>query len=145
MSKRGLDWIRRHTTTEDLLDDGVENFSDLKTLESRSSEEPEPSPESLAVRRQTLERRRKEQQQFASEAYRLAFSRFGLFLGVLLVLSGAALLVFPVDMLVHHARIRYLPPVVEHVTQARSQLYGAALLIAGIALAGFSLYRPRRL
>ena len=32
MSKRSLTWLRQHTNVEDLLDDGVENNSDLQSF-----------------------------------------------------------------------------------------------------------------
>lgn len=51
---------------------------------------------------------------------------------------------FPADMRVHHTRMRRLPSVVEHVTPLRSRIYGASLLLGGVALIGFALYRPRR-
>ena len=138
-----ISWIRRHTTVEDLLDDGVENFSDLKASET-AAPEPEPDPALIAANQQFRDQARLEQEQAMREAYRSAFSDLGIFLGLLMTVSGSTLALFPVDTLVYHARVRYLRSVVEHVTPARSVLYGASLAISGIGLIGYALYRPCR-
>lgn len=77
-------------------------------------------------------------------AGRGAVSYSGLVLGVLMAVSGVGVVAFPADMRVHHTRMRRLPSVVEHVTPIRSRIYGASLLLGGVALIGFALYRPRR-
>jgi hypothetical protein len=145
MAKRDLNWLKRHTNVEDLLDDGVENLSHLAALDLQPESKPAPSPEFLAIRRRTVESNRIESERNDALAYRRAFDHFGLALGVVMALSGVALLAFPVDMIVHHARIKYLASVAEHVTPARSRIYGATLCLGGLALVGFSLHRPRRL
>ena len=139
-----LSWIRRQTTVEDLLDDGVENFSDLKASDTAVPEEPDPDPVLIATNQQFRDQARREREQAMREAYRSAFSGLGIFLGLLMTISGAALVLLPVDTLVYHARVRYLRSVVERVTPARSVFYGASLAISGIGIIGYALYHPRR-
>ena len=144
MGTRNLKWLRRNTNVEDLLDDGVENRSHLPRISS-VTDSTVPDSNSSTIRRRTIDANRREYEQHLEMTYRRAFSLFGLALGVLIALAGVALLAFPIDMLVLHTRIRYLPSVVEHVTPGTSRLYGSALLFGGLGLAWFSLYRPRRL
>jgi len=142
MSTR-LSWIRCQTTIEDLLDDGVENFSDLKGSDAESAPEDEPDAAVLAAKQQSRDIMRREA---AAENARhtSALSWTGTTLGLLIAASGTMLVVFPVEMRVEHPRTKYLPTVREHVTPARSRLYGAALVVAGMAVTAYSLYRPRK-
>lgn len=75
---------------------------------------------------------------------RVPVSYSGVFLGITLIICGAWLFLFPVDMLVEHHRLRYLPSVVEHVTPGTSQFYGVAGVILGLLVLAFSTYSPRR-
>jgi hypothetical protein len=141
MSIRDLNWIRRRTTVEDLLDDGIENASDLG---KPSSDARLPSdPAALRKRSETLARLRAEHAAELSTARRKSFSAFGVLLGLLIAVGGGALVLFPTDMRVEHSRIRYLPTVWEHVTPVRSRLYGSVGLAFGLSLVVYSLYRPR--
>ena len=141
MSIRDLNWIRRRTTAEDLLDDGIENASDLGKLPSDATLPPDPA--ALRKRSETLARVKAEHAAEFSAARRKSFSVFGVLLGLLIAAGGGALVVFPTDMRVEHSRIKYLPTVWEHVTPARSRLYGSVGLAFGLALVVYSLYRPR--
>jgi hypothetical protein len=142
MPIRDQNWLRRNTTVQDLLDDGVENFSDLDQL---PSQEPQAmvEPAVLQIRSDTIARVKAEEYAQERSARRRNFSLFGACLGMLIALSGGLLIAFPADMRVEHSRIKYLPSVTEDVTPARSRLYGAAALAFGTALLAYSLYRPR--
>jgi hypothetical protein len=141
MSQRDARWLRRRTTLRDLLDDGIENGSDLKSQDPYQPVTP-PDPAIRALRDETIAAIRREAQR--GRARRVGVSGLGLLLGSVLIASGTLLLLFPVDMAVHHARIRYLPSFIEHVDHARSRLYGVSLLLGGIGLGVFAAYRPRR-
>jgi hypothetical protein len=139
----GPAWIRRRTNVEDLLDDGVENGSDL-VAGLPEAEEPLTAEEEVALdkREQTLAAVRAEQAEVTATIRRRAFSPYGVAFGLLIAAGGAWLIANPVDMRVEHRRMRYLPTFREHVTPARSRFYGAAGLVSGLALIGYSLRRP---
>jgi hypothetical protein len=141
MTIRDLNWIRRRTTVEDLLDDGTENASDVGKSSSDATIPPDPA--ALRKRSETLARLRADHAAELRSARRKSFSAFGVLLGLLIAAGGSALVAFPTDMRVEHSRIRYLPTVWEHVTPARSRLYGSVGLAFGLALIVYSLYRPR--
>ena len=139
----GPDWIRRRTNVEDLLDDGVENGSDIRAG-LPEADAPPTHDEALAIgkRDRTLAAVRAEQAEIASKARRRALSPYGVALGLVIAAGGAWLIASPVDMRVVHARARRLPTFTEHVTPPRSRLYGAAGLISGLAVIVYSLRRP---
>ena len=141
MSIRDLNWIRRRTTVEDLLDDGIENTSDLGKVPLDASLPSDPA--ALRKRSETLARVKAEHAAELSTTRRKSLSVFGVLLGLLIAAGGCILVIFPADMRVEHSRIRYLPTVSEHVTPARSRLYGSAGLAFGLVLVVYSLYRPR--
>jgi hypothetical protein len=141
MSIRDLNWIRRRTTVEDLLDDGIENASDLGKAPVDAPLPPDPAV--LRKRSETLARVKAEHAAQLSATRRKSFSVFGVLLGLLIAAGGCALVIFPTDMQVEHSRIRYLPTVREHVTPARARLYGSVGLAFGLVLVVYSLYRPR--
>jgi hypothetical protein len=137
MTGRDLRWLRRRTTVDDLLDDGIENSSDLKNARLRDDSDQ-------AVATPASHRGRVARADFPAPSRRAPVSMFGLLLGAVFIAAGAILIVTPIDMLVKHVRIRYLPTTIEHVTPATSRMYGVALSAAGIAIFGFALYRGRR-
>jgi hypothetical protein len=141
MSIRDLNWTRRRTTVEDLLDDGIENASDLGKAPLDTARPPDP--EALQKRSETLAKVKAERAAQLSATRRKSFSVFGVLLGLLVATGGCLLVMFPTDMRVEHSRIRYLPTVWEHVTPARSRLYGSVGIAFGLALVVCSLYRPR--
>jgi hypothetical protein len=141
MSIRDLNWIRRRTTVEDLLDDGIENASDLGKLSSDTT--LPPASEAIHKRSETLARVKAERAAELGAARRTSFSAFGVLLGLLIAIGGCLLVMFPPDMRVEHSRIRYLSTVWEHVTPARSRLYGSVATAFGLVLVVYSLYRPR--
>jgi hypothetical protein len=141
MSIRDLNWIKRWTTVEDLLDDGIENASDLGKPPSDTPLSPDPEP--LHKRSETLAGVRAERAAELSATRRKSLSVFGVVLGLLIVASGCFLAMFQPDMRVEHSRIKYLPTVWEHVTPARARLYGSIGIAFGLVLIVYSVYRPR--
>jgi hypothetical protein len=137
-----LGWIRRRTNIADLLDDGIENGSDIGTLHADTGDEPAGAEEEAALRTrdETLAVVRAEQAAVEAATTRRR-SPYGLFLGVLIAAAGTWLIASPVDMRVLHAHSRYAS-FLEHVTPARSRLYGTAGLIGGLVLVGCALRRP---
>jgi len=122
MSKRGLAWLRQHTNVEDLLDDGIENNSDVSSF-APSGEDPDdpiaakpagtPLPAAQIVNARTA---------IAEPDFFVAA------IAVLVIGCGAALIIHPVDEIVYHANS------IEHVANGRSVLYG----VVGILLASLS-------
>jgi hypothetical protein len=139
----GPAWIRRRTNVADLLDDGVENGSDIVS-DLPEADEPPTAGEASALRRreETLAAVRAEQAAIAAAARHRAFNPCGVAFGLLIAIGGAWLIASPVDMRVEHRRMMYLPTSWEHVTPARSRFYGTAGLVSGLLLIGYSLRRP---
>ena len=138
-----LNWIRRRTTIEDLLDDGVENGS--AAIEPLTKLPADPSVD-LGIRQRradTLAKVRAEHSAQLRALQRRNFSVFGIVLGALIAVAGVVLVVFPVDMWVEHSRIKHLPTVWEHVTPARSRLYGSTAFIFGLVMVAYGAHRPR--
>jgi len=138
-----LSWIRRYTTVEDLLDDGVENFSDVKRAvgQAESDHEDAPvDPNTAAANQQNRERLRNDTK---ARPRRSTYSGIGLLLAIAMIAGGTLMLWFAPDMWVHHATVRYARPTVEHVTPMRARMYGASLLLGGVALGWFALVRRR--
>ncbi len=78
-------------------------------------------------------------------------SKLGLLLSVLLIFGGAFLIARPLDgTVVSHPNMvprgntqsRFATPT-EIATPARSRLYGFGLIVVGLGLGAFSVYRPR--
>jgi ferric-dicitrate binding protein FerR (iron transport regulator) len=148
MSKRDEVKIRQRTNLYDLLDDGIENNSDLEALR-KAREDAAAEPESPVDRAglddaspftaspSTTANVRKS----ASTAGRRHWA--GAVTGALSCAGGLWLLVAPATGLVFHDRIRYARPFVEQVSPLMSQVYGGVLLVAGIALLYFSLRQTR--
>lgn len=131
--------LRRNTTADDLLDDGVENGSDRKGYANNEGRTDIASDLAMAPKRE----RAKHADGAGHAASAGSISVLGLGLGAVMLAAGAVLLAWPADMLVEHVRIRYLPSVIEHVTAATSRMYGAALVAAGLAVLAFALRRFR--
>ena len=147
MGRRPLDWIRRNTTAADLLDDGVENGNDLKSLNESdgvdSVADDAPPREAMETRRRTLERNRLETAERARIQRRKSYSLFGLLFGAAMSVFGLVAMLHPAESDVLHARIKYLPSFVEHVSKGRSVFYGAVMFVFGAILCWYSLLRPR--
>ena len=135
--------LRLTTNVEDLLDDGIENNSDLVDGELLREPEGNPDPRALEIRAATIARNRAEEALALNQFRRKNLSYLGILLALVLAISGIALILRPMEIRVEHARMKYLPTVTEHVTAARSRLYGSVLLVAGIVLLAYSLQRPR--
>jgi len=139
MSNRDVRWLQRRTNIADLLDDGIENYSDLKPSASAAgaadaegtavAESPgaTPAPRSAASTPTTA-------------SPRPTVSWLGLLLGIGLVAAGVRLFLASIDLMVYHQRMKR-PSFVEHVTPQRSRIYGTAAAVVGL---GFWLYRPRQ-
>lgn len=146
MRHRPVDWIRRNTTVEDLLDDGIENASDLKTKPESGDMDflIEDAPhEAMEIRRKTLERDRLEAAEQARVQSGKSYSRFGFLFGAALSVFGLFAMLHPNESYVLHAHIKYLPSFVEHVSKERSVFYGAVIFVFGAVLCWYSLLRPR--
>jgi hypothetical protein len=126
-----------------LLDDGIENNSDLIGADFSRQPPEAQDPQASEIRDATIAKIRADEFIAINQFRRKSISYFGVFLGLVLAISGIALIASPTDMRVEHARMKYLPTVTEHVTPVRSWLYGSALLAVGIALLAYSLKRPR--
>jgi len=146
MDKRELSRKLRRSNVGDLIDDGIENGSDLKAS-ARIEESEQKAPEVSNIDLPTQSKRRpalpgKDRRPAAPE--RDPMSYLGLFLGACFLLPGVALFLFPREVSVYHDRLKHGPSVVEHVTTLVAQAYALIAIVAGIAACGFSLYRPRR-
>ena len=75
--------------------------------------------------------------------------KFGLLLATVLVVAGAATIAYPSEMRVFHpgcnkSSITWCGAPAERVSLARARAYGVVILLAGLGLGWFSVYRPRR-
>ena len=138
MSNRSLNWLRRHTNVADILDDGIENNSDLSSFASPADSERLGADAPLAPRSRELQRT---PEPFVRPTMRESISRTGVLIGVVLMLGGGLLVLLPVDMGVYHHRVMYLPSFVEHVTPFRSRVYGSAGIVMGLMVLAFSTRR----
>ena len=137
MTKRSLTWIRQHTNVEDLLDDGIDNNSDLKSfaIDGNALEEAPVSP--------TI--RKEAQRSEAPIAKPAPISFLGIIIGSLMIAFGTKLFLSPVDMFVYRDRGKYFNlDFIEHVTHGRSEIYGAAGFFLGIAVLIYSVYKARK-
>ncbi len=146
MDKRELARKLRRTNTADLLDDGIENGSDLKsrakTAEAECVDVPKVSQVDLPTQSPPL--RKLDTREIPGTGQpKKSISYLGLFFGACFLVSGILLFLFPQDAYVYHDRMKYRP-IVEHVTTTGSQVYAVIALAIGIALCGFALYRPKR-
>jgi hypothetical protein len=132
MSKRGLTWLRQHTNVEDLLDDGIDNNSDLKSfaLAEQPSDEP-PISEAVEVPLQKSHIESSSPEPMKQDFFVAA-------IGVLIMGCGLSLVLHPVDLIVHHLRA------IEHVTSVRSEVYGWVGILFGAALLVYAFKKPRK-
>ena len=136
--------FRRFTNVDDLLDDGIENNSDIATkLASNVPPAPPPDETSIRIREETLSKVEAEESLTRLRQRKSSYSRYGVILGVILSLAGIISSIHPSEILVEHARIRYLATTHELVSPFRARIYGVSLAAIGIALVAFSLYRPK--
>jgi len=146
MDKRELAKLLRRTNTADLLDDGIENGSDLKSFARTEDDAVEDVPKRPRVEMPTQssplrDLHKKEAPEEVPPKEPISY--FGLFVGACFLVFGIVMFLYPQDASVYHDRIKYRP-FVEHVTTTGSQVYAVISLVIGIALCGFSLYRPKR-
>ncbi len=141
MTSRDLRWLRRHTTADDLLDDGVENFSDLGRVDSADGREVADGAHAPSPPAKTHVRVDPVTGTHTSAAARR--SPLGLLLGGVMAMGGVALVVAAPDMPVEHVRLRYLPTIIEHVTPAVARFYGVMLFAAGFVTLAMAFRRTR--
>ena len=141
MSNRDVRWLQRRTNIADLLDDGIENYSDLKPSASAAGAAGAEgtamveSPGAAAAPRSAAST--------PTASPRQTVSWLGLLLGIGFVAAGVRLFVAPIDLMVYHQRMKR-SSFVEHVTPQRWRIYGTAAAVVGLGLLGFSLYLPRQ-
>jgi hypothetical protein len=145
MDKRKFSrWLQR-SNVDDLLDDGIENNSDVKFRERSKDAEAGDSREDIHVdsiaEPAAPQSGREEEPSATRREDRISLP--GLLLGVFFMLLGIAAFLFPKDLYIFHQRIKYARSFVEYITASQSQVYAVGAFILGIAICGFSLYRPR--
>jgi len=147
MDKRELARLLRRTNTADLLDDGIENGSDLKSFEKTEDDVVDDLPQvprrgEMPTQSSPLRDLHKKETPDA-QIPRAPISFFGVFVGACFLVFGVVRFLYPQDVSFYHERARYRT-IVEHVTAPGSQVYALIALAIGIALCWISLYRPRR-
>jgi hypothetical protein len=139
MSKRSLTWLRQHTNVEDLLDDGIENNSDLKSFATHcqpSDALPVADPAEIPLQASHIETARPPPPE-------RDFTLAGI--GLLIMGCGLALVLYPVDLVVFHQGAKYAyRGVLEHVTTGRSQIYGSVGIVLGAILSVYALKKAHK-
>jgi hypothetical protein len=141
MSKRGLSWLRQHTNVEDLLDDGIENNSDVGSF-ARSDDELDRRVDGVTEANGIGSTPPLPAHPVPDEHPRKP-SYFGMFLGVLTIAAGSLLCFHPVNALVYHQRSRSYFSSWEFVSPERSEFYGVSGILIGLAILLLAAYRPR--
>jgi hypothetical protein len=145
MDQRKRSRMVRRTNVDDLLDDGIENDSDLKSFARTADDAADATPEESQVDLPTQSPRPRKQtlpETLDAVPHKGPISYLGLLFGACFVVAGLVLFVYPREAYVFHDRLRY-SPIVEHVTATGSQIYAVLAVVVGIAICGFSLYRPK--
>jgi len=149
MDKRELARMMRRTNTADLLDDGIENGSDLKSFAKSEDDAVEGVPKVPKASRVEMPTQSTPLRDLYKKKTPEApppkepISYLGLFIGACFMVFGVVMFLYPQDVSVYHDRIRYRP-IVEHVTTTGSLIYAVIAWVVGIALCWFSLYRPKK-
>ena len=137
--------FRRFTNVEDLLDDGVENNSDLpKSRPDQDDHTATTDPESVHIQSQGLEKNRLEDSATSKAINQKSRNIYGVMLGVIFSAIGLFAAINPTEMRVEHTRMKYLPTSFEYIDKLRGRIYGSTLFVFGIAVLAFSLYRPKQ-
>jgi hypothetical protein len=120
MSKRSLTWLRQRTNVEDLLDDGIENNSDLESFAATA----QPNDDSRAgLTEAPLQAPHVESPKPEPEPEPAEADFFGAAIGVLIIGCGISLVVHPTG---------------------GSDLFGSIGILFGVALLIYSFYKPRK-
>ena len=150
MDKRDLAKLLRRTNTADLLDDGIENGSDLKPFAKTEDDAADAVDDIPQVARRTemptqssplRDLHKKETPEALPPKEPISY--LGLFIGACFLVFGIMMFLNPQEVWVMHDRVRYRT-IVEHVTATGSQVYAVIALVIGIALCWISLYRSKR-
>jgi hypothetical protein len=135
MSKRSLAWLRQHTNVEDLLDDGIEHNSDSRSFATRDQPAEEPA---VAARIPSQPSHNQARSEPAQRDFFVAA------IGVVIMGCGLGLVLYPMDFIVFHDAARYVSrDVLEHVTAARSRIYGSVGILLGAVALVYALRKPR--
>ena len=141
---RGGHWLRRNTTVDDLLDDGVENDSDTKVFSEDAPASPGPAADALQRQRTAYAGEQRTQAVSAARrVLRQSRSFWGAGTDIACIVAGTLLILHPVAMWVSHPGMKQAWPIMEWVSQEGSVLYGGVLVLFGGALTAFSLFVPR--
>jgi hypothetical protein len=147
MDQRELRRKLRQSNIVDLLDDGIENGSDLR-VPSRVDEDAQ-GPDAGDANKESFKRLEQSSGRRAAppeprEIPKASVNYAGLAIGTGFAVSGA--LIFPDARAINilHGSLRYRPAWIEHLTATESRVYALVAIVFGIALCAFSLYRPRR-
>jgi len=150
VDKRELAKLLRRTNTADLLDDGIENGSDVRSFAGTEDDPADAVDAAQKIPRrgemptQSSPLRDLHARELPEEVQpKQPISYLGLLIGACFVVFGIVVLLYPQDVFVMHDRVRYRT-YVEHVTATGSQIYAVIALVIGIALCWFSLYRARK-
>lgn len=133
MSSREQLKIRKLTNLYDLLDDGIENGSDLPELARLQAEDGAGTATPSAPAPPRGDR--------PAEPVPSRRSWGGVLLGAAFIAGGGAAALWPSELMVWHDRINYLPSFVEHVTRAGARGYGVAVTVGGLVVLVVSLLR----
>lgn len=147
MERREIKDALRRSTVIDLLDDGIENGSDLKSPHRKRKDgdrasAAHPSGDASRGESDALVPAAKVSHP-TTESTNKSISYSGVFIGVGFVIAGAVMLASPHDLNVYHAAMRR-HAFVEHIAKPEMMVYAVIAIIFGIALCAYSLYRPRK-
>lgn len=149
MDKREIARLLRRTNTADLLDDGIENGSDLQSSAKTEDDAAGDVADVPKVQRGEMPTQSSPLRDLRTKEApkevppREPVSYFGLFIGTCFLVFGVVMFLHPQDVSLYHERTRYRT-MVEHVTATGSQVYAVIALVIGIALCWISLYRSKR-
>jgi len=138
MPRRDEIRIRQLTNLYDLLDDGVENGSDLPALAALKKHDGANSIEEDGKKKPEVRLVHHESGPIVSRR-----SWSGVLIGLALLLCGTAAILWPAEVWVWHDRIRYLPGFAELVTRMGAQFYGSVVVVSGFLILLLSLVPMR--
>ncbi|MBS0192952.1 MAG: hypothetical protein JSR34_01745 [Proteobacteria bacterium] len=148
MNQQAFQHLLRQTNVEDLLDDGIENGSDLKFMQHLDAAPESAKVPAASITGNDCEEPRSHAQEpeplpAAEPSQPSSPSWFGLSLGIVFVIGGLLLLIHPHAILIFHQRISRLPSFVEYISANDMLFYAIACMLLGLGLCVFSLYRSR--
>ncbi len=135
----------QNTNVWDLLDDGIENGSDLRARPRGADPGPAAGVDApvAPAPRTTLTARTQPESTTEPVRSNRAISWFGLALGLAMIVAGLLVAWHPHSMVVYHAPTRHAHGSSEFVTAREAQGCGWISVILGLTIGAFSVYRPR--